>query len=90
MRSGQASRQEAHQTMQSACDRATAAGLRVVFQAQEEARTWYGITGAAHSCHADLVVMGLDAPSSLNRLTRSSVAEHVLQRSMLPVLVVRT
>lgn len=84
-----AMRNEAHATVEEARKLAADAGLVVEGQVLESPKTWRAIVDAAESSQADLIVMGSHGRSGLDKLVMGSVAQSVLQRVTLPVLVVR-
>lgn len=82
-------RNEAKATVEAARKLATDAGLLAEGQVLESPKTWRAIVDAAESSQADLIVMGSHGRSGLDKLVMGSVAQSVLQRTALPVLVVR-
>lgn len=85
----EAVRTEATATVEAARKRAADAGLVVQAQVVEASKTWRAIVDTAEACGADLIVMGSHGRSGLDKLVMGSVAQSVLQRTSLPVLVVR-
>ena len=81
-------RLEAQQTVNAACTRVEAAGLKVTSHVAELQKVWRAILDIAQSDKADLIVMGSHGRSGLDRLVMGSVTQRVLQHTQLPVLVV--
>lgn len=64
-------------------------GARVDTRVVEGIAPWRGILQAADDVHADLIVMGSQGRSGLEKWVLGSQAQRVLQHAHLPVLVVR-
>lgn len=84
-----AARTEASAHIKAARELTLGEGLTVEGIVEENARSWRGIINAAESNKADLIVMGSHGRSGLDKLVMGSVVQNVLQRTSLPVLVVR-
>ena len=64
-------------------------GVNVETSVVEAHTAWRGIVEAGESLQADLIVMGSHGRNALEKLVLGSVAQAVLSRTRLPVLVVR-
>jgi nucleotide-binding universal stress UspA family protein len=83
-----AAKSAAKSTIDSAREKVESAGLKAGGLVVESTRTWRGILDTAQAKQVDLIVMGSHGCSGLDNLVMGSVAQHVLQRTRLPVMVV--
>jgi nucleotide-binding universal stress UspA family protein len=76
-------------TIESGRSMVEAAGLQADGLVVESAKAWRGILDTAQSQATDLIVMGSHGRNGIDKLLMGSVAQKILQRTHLPVLIVR-
>jgi nucleotide-binding universal stress UspA family protein len=81
-------RTDSKQILNDACTVCTASGIEAA-AATREGDAIDEILQSAHDANADLIVLGTHGRKGLSRLFIGSVAEGVLRRATVPVLVVR-